>query len=643
MHLKKYTDRIATSEQAMIGGAMTPSKIYQKGYAPGKAGVWLRPFPSLLKLSIPFIGLIMTHCGDFDPPAEMDPSAKRTVEQGILVGGKHLYNSHVWYGIPYGAPPLGDRRWQPPASPSPWDGVRNAYEKAAQCTQYAGTLGVANLEPGTQFGSEDCLFLNVHAPRFPAEAVPDGKDRLPVMVWIHGGGNSQGSGGDYHGGNLAATHNLIVVTVNYRLGPFGWFYHPALQVDSKPGTNSGNFAIEDLIAALRWIKKNIHAFGGDPNRITVFGESAGGNNAFSLLLSPKAKGLFQAAVMQSAIPRFRSIDQASLPVDRGGVENNSADILEKLLIAEGRATKENVTNVVRAMSNKEIAKFLRGLGSNRIMDAYRDNLNGENPEEAYFPFPTSIQDGTLLPKGSLDRMVRAGGPVASVPVIAGGNRDEQKLYLAVDDDFTSRRMFNLSISIHEPVLYEATARHLSDAWRVKGVHDPLRAIRSVNRNVYAYRFDWDEEPVVLGNDLGKILGAAHAFEIPFVFGHFRLGPADKYMFSDENRDGRLEVSGAMMSYWAGFAYTGNPGRGIQDDLPRWAPFDANATTMVFDTSADGGIRPGAEQLSRAIVLKNVADDPTLNERDFRCRVYSYMAERNRLITDSDLPSLGCAR
>ena len=597
-----------------------------------------------ISFSLVFLAMgLLASCGKYDPPAELDPNARGTVEQGTLIGGTHLYNSHVWYGIPYAMPPVGAMRWKAPSPAKPWTGERHAVEKPSECLQLAGSYSTSEKESGEFFGSEDCLYLNVHAPRFEPGSVPKGKDRLPVMVWIHGGANHQGAGAEYHGGNLASTHNVIVVTVNYRLGPMGWFYHPALKGSGTAEEASGNFAILDLIAALKWIRANISAFGGDPTRITIFGESAGGNNVLSLLLSPKAKGLFQGAIMQSAYPRPKTKEEASLSVDDGGYENSSGENLLRLLVAEGKAPSEQEAGkMVGSMSDDEILSFLRSLSATRVIDAYRQNLDGENPEASGYSFPNLIQDGVVIPRGDWKSMVRAGGPANSVPVIAGGNRDEQKLYLALDDRFTSRSFFNLNITIFEPELYDATSRHSSDAWRVIGVHEPLSAIQTANRDFYAYRFEWDEEPVVLGNDLGQFLGAAHAFEIPFVFGHFSLGPADRYMFSDENLEGRLQVSDAMMSYWAGFAHRGAPGKGLAEKHPEWQPYGNSGRLMIFDTQADGGIRMVDQPLDAKKVVQNIASDPVLVKADWRCKVYRYMEEKGRFVTGEDLKRLGCA-
>ena len=175
-----------------------------------------------------------------------------------------------------------------PAAGTALDGdATRAGPRAGVGTQFGNPTTVEHVKAGEPMGSEDCLYLNVYAPQFAQTAVPAGEARLPVMVWIHGGGNTIGEAGFYDGGNLAVTHRVIVVTTNYRLGPFGWFRHAALNGEGTSDLDhSGNFGTLDLIRALQWVQENISAFGGDPGNVTIFGESAGGTNVFTLLLSP---------------------------------------------------------------------------------------------------------------------------------------------------------------------------------------------------------------------------------------------------------------------------------------------------------------------------------------------------------------------
>jgi acetyl esterase/lipase len=392
----------------------------------------------LRRIIVVALALLMAACsGKPKAPAPIaDPDARRTVAQGALVGGKDLYDSHSWLAIPYAAPPVGERRWKAPAPPSAWSGERKATQFGSECTQLASPLGgSADLPVGSVRGSEDCLSLNVYAPRFPTADIPARSEKLPVIVWIHGGANRSGSADFYHGGNLAATHNLIVVTVNYRLGPLGWFYHPALaKTAASPEEASGNFALLDLIAALGWLRENVAAFGGDPGNITIMGESAGANNVLSLLVTPAAKGLYHRAILQSALPRFATPAFASRAFaarpnsgdtkdnkdteereetnqtneyDRtngedGGDEshaaafdpreiphpNSSGEVIARLLLAEGKADRLAAARIQAGEeSSADLARFLRSLSAKRIIDAYRGNLKNENNDTAYYEFP----------------------------------------------------------------------------------------------------------------------------------------------------------------------------------------------------------------------------------------------------------------
>ena len=201
------------------------------------------------------------------PAPVADATSLRTPPAGPLVGFRDAYGAHAWLGIPFAKPPVGALRWRAPEPMPAWQATREALAFGASCTQFASSLGGDDsVEPGTPVGSEDCLFLNVYAPAFDAAAVPKGEARLPVMLWIHGGGNTIGSASFYDGGNLAQREGVVVVTVNYRLGPFGWFRHPALAAGASEAERSGNFATLDLVRSLEWVRDNIAAFGGDPEQ-----------------------------------------------------------------------------------------------------------------------------------------------------------------------------------------------------------------------------------------------------------------------------------------------------------------------------------------------------------------------------------------
>ena len=207
--------------------------------------------------------------GEEAPAPVADAAARRAVETGELVGFVGDYGSHVWLGIPYATPPVGELRWRAPRPAQAWMGPRESLAFSSPCPQFATPLGgLDQQEPGTPAGDEDCLYLNVYTPVFPAGGVPQGDARLPVMVWIHGGGNVVGHAGFYDGGNLAASQDVVVVTTHYRLGPFGWFRHPALPGEGASALDvSGNYGTLDLVQTLQWVQRNIASFGGEQRRL----------------------------------------------------------------------------------------------------------------------------------------------------------------------------------------------------------------------------------------------------------------------------------------------------------------------------------------------------------------------------------------
>jgi para-nitrobenzyl esterase len=190
-----------------------------------------------------------------EPAAVADPTAERVLVDGKVVGFTGRYGAHVWRGIPYAQPPVGPLRWRAPSTPTPWTGTRPALMEAPYCVQMPSVFGVEARDHVHAVGQEDCLYLNVFAPRFPREAVPRKGAQLPVMLWIHGGGNVVGHAGRYDGGALATSQQVVVVTINYRLGPFGWFRHAALRaVAADEDDRSGNYGTLDMVRALVWVR-----------------------------------------------------------------------------------------------------------------------------------------------------------------------------------------------------------------------------------------------------------------------------------------------------------------------------------------------------------------------------------------------------
>jgi para-nitrobenzyl esterase len=577
--------------------------------------------------------------GDKPERKKADPSSRRETPSGTLVGFTDRYGSHAYLGIPYARPPIGELRWKVPQSAEGWKGTREALELGPPCPQLAHPFGVHYEEPDTPVGKEDCLYLNIYAPRFPPGEIPKDDARLPVMVWIHGGGNTIGYAGLYHGGNLASKQKVVVVTINYRLGPFGWFRHAALRPNGDPVESSGNFGTLDIIRSLEWVRDNISAFGGDPSRVTIFGESAGARNVVSLLVSPLARGLFHRAISQSGSTRLQWADGGERFREKGGHANSSNEALLRLLVADGKTTdRGGARTALKKMEPAAVAAYLRKKSVVELLDVYRKNRHGGLPR-----VPNVFADGHVIPNRKVIELLKRPDGFHKVPVMLGTNRDENKTFMLYDERRV-RKFFGLPARLRNPNRYNATASALARLWKADAADLPAAAIITVHPRVFVYRWDWDEQPSIWGADLSVMLGAAHGLEIPFVFGHFDLGKQANMMFTGDNEKGRQELSERMMSYWAEFAYTGDPGRGRDGDLPRWKAWDGSgphaAKYMILDTEEGGGLRMSSRTYTVQKVVKQVDRDKRLRNQRDRCGVFREMARWSHLFSKADYVSAG---
>jgi para-nitrobenzyl esterase len=579
-----------------------------------------------------------------EPIRIADVSSERLLATGSVVGFAGDGETQAWLGIPYARPPIGDLRWRAPRDPAAWVDTLDALAFGRPCTQLSTPLGGVPAEDDAGFaGDEDCLTLNVWAPRAEADSDDETEALLPVMVWIHGGGNRVGQGGGamYDGARLAGREKVVVVSFNYRLGPFGWLSMPELRAEAEdPAEASGNFGLLDQIHALRWVRKNIAEFGGDPDNVTIFGESAGAADVFALLLAPPARGLFHRAIAQSGSTDSVSRAEAenAITADPPGHRHSSAEIIVTLLEQAGVVPdRPAARRYAEALSDADLLEFLRSLPARDVLVAFRDPDRPDRIE-----VPTLIRDGALLPEGDWLDAMRA-GRFHPVPVMLGSNRDEMKLFLSQDPQHVHKR-FGVLYRVRDPADYERRARYHSDLWTARAVDRPAAALSDSGRTfVYAYRFDWDEEPRLLGTDLSRLIGASHGLELSFLFGNFDLGDplTTRMIFSEESRAGRELLSERMMGYWAEFARSGRPGRGGRDDLPEWiawetepwgdpraaddaaglgsarAPASGSANVMLLDTEIGGGIRVARMEHSRDLVIAAVDAEADL-EQDEKC-------------------------
>jgi para-nitrobenzyl esterase len=533
----------------------------------------------LMRWIVFFVALGLAGCGERERIPDPDPATRLDTPQGRLIGHVADSGAHVWRAIPFAQPPAGDRRWTPAQPADSWTGERLAVVPPPPCSQMANGLSadLLGVDAGELAGQEDCLYLDVYAP-------PNAQD-LPVMVWIHGGSNTWGWADQYNGAQLAMDQNVVVVVVQYRLGPLGFFAHQALRED---GSGIANFALTDHVAALQWVQGQIASFGGDPGTVTIFGESAGGTNVAALMASPLATGLFHRAIMQSgsasSVPR--EVAEGVL----GEAPNPSMVIAEELAGASPTAA------ALRAIDLQDIYAAYTGPGG-RI------------------DLPTVIADGVSLPEAGTMAAFDSLETFNAVPLILGTNRDETKLYNALDDDFVSRR-FGLFFRIRDPELYAAVNDYQAQIWAINGVDEIADAMVAAGHdNVWAYRFDWDEGGANIFLDSAEVFGAMHSMEIPFVFNHFEFfgSRLDPIVFTDGNEAGRAALANEMGSYWARFARQGDPGAS-------WTRWRDGPGRLRFDTG-------GSEMLDGRLTLDALAEDIRADNRipdDRRCDLVQSM-------------------
>ena len=559
-----------------------------------------------------------------EPPKVVAQDSLRQLTSGQIVGFESGYDTHGWLGVPFAYPPVAEDRWGAPKPPIPWTGVQQALEPGAVCPQIGGPLGgVGSSQFGQVIGSEDCLMLHVWAPRFEPGSIPRNDEQLPVMVWIHGGGNSIGYGAYYDGSRLAGERNLVVVSINYRLGILGWFRHESLRSENAPSpADSGNLGTLDTIAALEWVQENIEAFGGDPNRVTIFGESAGGMNVFALLASPRAAGLFHRAISQSGATVTESVEAAELPLAEGGHPASSSELVRQWLVDAGEAeTRDAATDLLNQWSRQQQAAFLRGLSPQQLLAPFAAaNLGG------MYTAPFLIRDGEVLPRQGIQKLFDESNLYNQVPVILGSNRDEMRLFMSQDPSMTNTTL-GMFVRLKNPDEYFMKADLLSRNWKANAVDEPARSMRRVQGpTVFAYRFDWDETGANLFASMPDLMGAAHGLEIPFVFGDFSGFFGIPLIFTGDNVESRETLGQAMMSYWAEFAYNGDPGRGRNGNLPHWTPWDNSAPAadkmIILDSEAGGGIRMASDTVTYPRLRERIVQSDGWTDPADQCRVYA---------------------
>ncbi|MFC1532422.1 carboxylesterase/lipase family protein [Thermodesulfobacteriota bacterium] len=494
---------------------------------------------------------------------------------GAVKGFEDERSTWSWKAIPFARPPVGPLRWKAPQDPLPWDGIREEKKYSAKSCQMI-------FEENTIIGSEDCLYLNIWRPQSQEQ-------NLPVYFWIHGGGNvfqgpflerTPGSG-------IASQSNVVFVSIQYRLGEFGWFSHPALRT-GKPGDeydDTGNYGTLDIIKALTWVRDNIEAFGGSPDNVLVAGESGGAFNILTLLLSQAAKNLFHKAMVQSGRQNTYSIAEG---------DANANAIIAQLLVNDGTVTNVSEAEAYRDhMSFNQTATYLRSKSFEEFYTCRKA-----------VRFKAAFEDGAVISSRGFNSLDDGTYP-NKVPVIIGMNKEEPKMGL-----------FTMNSYPEDDELYETMAILGAEITKAVGRDNLLRRLRANadQPEVYGYEFLWGwrgpsgNSPLRAPYD--SKIGACHTMDIPFFFNldRFFTRLDDTLIFTEKNRKGREALSKAMMTYVAQFVRSGDPNK-PGSDLPSWIPWSNDKDgpkSIMFNVDGDvPDIKMSTQELTEEGVKANL--------------------------------------
>lgn len=545
----------------------------------------------MIRYSIAILILLVTaSCSTISNFNETDKDIVVKSQSGNYLGIEAT-DLYVFKGVPYAKPPVGALRWRAPRDVDYLDAIIDATEFKNECVQPKDNSSIFNRNLST--GDEDCLYLNIYVPKNQNSL---NKNKFPVMYWIHGGSNIWGAGSDYDFSNLATSQQVIVITINYRLGLFGWFASPFFAETAEGLDKSYNFGHLDIIKGLEWVNQNISSFGGDKNNVTIFGESAGGSNTLTMIASPLAEGLFHKAISQS-----------------GYVSSYSAEYAES--ISELSSKNIFAENIKYLTDSNEIVDYLQGLTQTEVYEKYIATA-----EKYVYPItPITIRDGIVIPNEGVYKALEKTDP--SLVVVAGTNKDEMN-YWFVNSEYFYDTSFEIRRTLKRS---EANLRswnkYRSAIWRYKGAEEPLRRMSKSNDNLYSYRLDWDEEDEGIFGDYSLFVGAAHGIDIPFIANSFDMEQIPWYikniLFPESTAEGRDALSALMMRYWGNIAKYGDPNVFVPQ---KWEKFTASDNQMIIlDNPQDPNFGMVTNPVMPKTLLKEIESDSAL-EIEERCLI-----------------------
>ena len=532
------------------------------------------------------------------------PAAKLKVKThaGYINGKKLDNNNVVWYGVPYALPPVGELRWRAPQDLTPWTGtLTTTTRKRAPA-----------LSNGEIVGSEDCLYLNVTRANSTTK-------NLPVLVFIHGGGNTSGTSMGLTPKTFVENNNCIVVSVEFRLGAFGWFNAEALK-NGNPLDDSGNYATLDIIKALEWTKTNIANFGGDKNNITVMGNSAGSRNICSVMVSPLGKNLFNKIILLAGGPSSIGYDE-SLEITR----NKIADLLvrrgnfpnkEKALDYLDTAAPTAIKSLLYSLSTMEVATIFSG-----------SSINMNN-------WPQHIVDGNVIPETFTEAVKK--GNYTKVPMIIGASANEYSQFLLSNYAFSVAWKYDGFRST--PDLGELAlnclnyGNNLYSSFNLDGTARLLTS--NGNSDIYAYRMNWGRNSEITNSvPFSTYMGATHGNILSFV--NASWGSTYDYiapdLYSNANLNGRVALSKRINQHFENFLHTGNPNGNGYSNWSKWSTTEGENKILIMDANNTVDI---SSMTSKYILAEDVfealEEDTELSEETKKTYLYNYMFVKNNL-------------